>query len=265
MTHRRSRQLDRAVREYQRENPGITREQARAAVAARTSQAPARLPSAPRPRPGEALPGYIQRVAAALGVQRHRAMELLGLQPGASATRRLDELSGSLPDHSVRALVAATGMTPAQARALTAPLPARPDLDAVRRITEANFAAGHFRRGGAGKTSTSLDLTAVSLALAQRANMIDLDSPGAPSETGTDPRELARLLAETSTRPLLIDTDPPATSHRPLAPLLLGDTSSPFIGQPLLAQYPAGPDRVDEILTGLGTGQGADAAATPRE
>ncbi|MGW1290732.1 TniQ family protein, partial [Streptomyces sp. NPDC002586] len=76
-------------------------------------------PVRPLPHPGETLPGYVERVAAATGTHRHRAMELLGLAPGTSATQRLTDLTrGQLPDDAVHALVAATGMTPAQARAL---------------------------------------------------------------------------------------------------------------------------------------------------
>ncbi|MER5988067.1 hypothetical protein [Streptomyces sp. NPDC001787] len=130
----------------------------------------------------------MKRVAAAAGVQQHRAMELLGLEPGTSATDRLDNLAAGLPDHTVRALAAATGMTGDQARALTAPRSARPDLEAVRRITEANSATGHHRRGGEGKTSPSPELSAaLSLVFAERARMIDLDGAGP---------EQARLLAE---------------------------------------------------------------------
>ncbi len=152
MTNPRNRQQDRAVRAYQRAHPGITLEQARQAVAARSGRQPglpARIPAAPLPRPAERLDGYVQRVAAAAGVQRHRAMELLGLQPGTSATERLAELTAHLPEPTVRALCAATDMTPAQVRALTAPPAAHPDVEAVRPM----FAAGYFRRGGPGKTS----------------------------------------------------------------------------------------------------------------
>ncbi|MET9779181.1 hypothetical protein ABZ023_33885, partial [Streptomyces sp. NPDC006367] len=158
MTNRRTRQFDRAVREYQRTHPGTTLPEAREAVAARAaarppSGRPARIPGAPLPRPGESLDGYTKRVAAAAGVHRHRAMELLGLAPGSSATRRLAELTrGPLPDDAVRALVAATGMTPAQARAL-----------APSQILVVDEAAGLARQvldekliqhGGDGKTRT---------------------------------------------------------------------------------------------------------------
>ncbi|MET8768212.1 MULTISPECIES: hypothetical protein [unclassified Streptomyces] len=233
MTNPRHRELDRAVRAYKRAHRGITLEQARKAVADRARWQPglpARIPGVPLPRLTERLEGYVQRVAAAAGVQRHRAMELLGLAPGTSATARLDELAaGPLPETAVKALVAATGMTAAQARALTAPRSARPNLDAVRRVTEANFAAGHFRRGGAGKTSSSLSAV---LAPTHRARLIDLD--------GSGPQLAGLLAAADAPRPLLIDTDPAPTPRQALAPLLLGDTSSPFIGQPLLAPYPDG-------------------------
>ncbi|QCX82137.1 hypothetical protein C9F11_42785 (plasmid) [Streptomyces sp. YIM 121038] len=167
------------MRAYKRSHPGITLDQARQAVAARSAAPvlPARIPGAPLPHPAERLEGYVQRVAAAIGVQRHRAMELLGLQPGTSATDRLDHLAAApLPDDTVQALTAVTGMTAEQARALTAPR-ARPDLETVRRITEHNFAAGHYHRGGEGKTTTSGTLSgALSLHFAERARMIDLDT-----------------------------------------------------------------------------------------
>lgn len=232
MTNPRNRQQDRAMRAHKRANPHLTSDQVRRAVAARTDQhtLPDRIPGAPLPRPAERLESYVRRVAAAAGVQLHRAMELLGLQPGISATERLDQLTDGLPGHTVTALISATGMTADQARALTAPVQ-RPDLGTVRRITEANSAAGHHRRGGEGKTSTSRELSAaLSLVFAERARMIDLDGPGP---------ELARLLAEAGgPRPLLTDTAPPPKPRQALAPLLLGDTSSPFIGQLLPAANP---------------------------
>ncbi|MEU6184018.1 hypothetical protein [Streptomyces coeruleorubidus] len=266
MTNPRNRELDRAVREYKREHPGITLEQARRAVAARAGRqqhVPDRIPGAPLPRPAERLEGYVQRVAAAAGVQRHRAMVLLGLEPGRSATERLDQLTrGRLPERAVRALVAATGMTADQARALPAPLPARPDLQAVRRVTEEALAAGHFRRGGADKTSASVDLAAaLSLASAKRANMIDLDLPGAPDDASLDAHELVRLLAEASSRrPLLFDLPGnglyPAFQRPPITDLdWPADAAWP----------PADPEAVDEILTSLGTGPGSDTATPAHE
>ncbi|WP_051853130.1 hypothetical protein [Streptomyces aureocirculatus] len=67
-----------------------------------------------------------------------------------------------------------------QARAQTA----RPDLGAVRRITELNFAAGHYQRGGTGKTATAPGELAAALALvfARRARMTDTAVPGAPHD-----------------------------------------------------------------------------------
>ncbi|GGV50729.1 hypothetical protein [Streptomyces spectabilis] len=113
MTDPRNREQQRAVRAYKRAHPHVTLDQARQAVAARSVQQdlPAPIPGAPLPLPAERLEGYVQHVAATVGVQRHHAMELLGLQPGTSATDRLDELTGGpLPDHTVKALTAATGM-----------------------------------------------------------------------------------------------------------------------------------------------------------
>lgn len=183
MTDRRTRQFTRAVRAYQRQHPRTTLEQAREAVAARSGQSgarPDRLPHAPLPRPGERLPGYVQRVAGALDTHRHRAMELLGLQPGASATRRLAELADGLPDDVVSALCAATGMTPAQARALTAPpagigTAAAAAYEALRRTSEDVLDSKMIRPGGEGKTRTSSAL-AMGLALRDpRVRLIDTD------------------------------------------------------------------------------------------
>ncbi|MEU2357678.1 hypothetical protein ABZ599_32685 [Streptomyces misionensis] len=291
MTNPRSRALDRAVRAYKRAHPGITLDQARAAVAARSGRQPglpARIPAAPLPRPAERLEGYIQRVAAAVGVQQHRAMELLGLQPGTSATARLDQLAaGPLPDDTVRALVAATGMTAAQARALTAPRPARPDLETVRRMTEAYFAAGYFRRGGEGKTSSSGDLAAaLARTFAQRAHMTDqdtqhtLDQPGPASDledlarrlleekqiqtggagkTRTDARDFARLLAETSGRPLRFDL--PANELHPAAyrPILVDPWPADDVRPPI------DPEVLEEVAQALGIGKDTGPGAPPHE
>ncbi|WP_019061600.1 hypothetical protein [Streptomyces prunicolor] len=278
MTNPRNREQDRAVRQYKRDHPGITLDQARQAVAARSGQQslPARIPAAPLPRPAERLEGYIQRVAATAGVQRHRAMELLGLAPGTSATERLDELAaGPLPDHAVQALVAATGMTADQARALTTPLPARPDLATVRRMTETPFTAGHFRRGGEGKTSTSTDLAAaLSLAFAQQANMTDLDPLITPGEPPTDAHELARLLAEARQRPLLIDTDPArdltwtSPASTPVHELLQTPYTPVFVDldRPTdTVRPPIDPEVFDEVAKALGIEQDTDTDAPPRE
>jgi hypothetical protein len=234
MTNRRNREHDRAVRQYKREHPGVTRDEAHAAVAARSGRQPslpARIPAAPLPRPAERLEGYIQRVAAATGVQRHRAMELLGLAPGASATERLDELAaGPLPDDTVQALVAATGMTADQARALTMPLQRRPDLEAVRRMTEAAFAAGHFRRGGEGKTRT-------------------------------DAGDLARLLAETNgPRPLLFDLPVNELRQAPYRPVFV-DLDWPADAP----RPPIAPEVFDEVAKALGIEPDAATHAPPRK
>ncbi|WP_070015335.1 TniQ family protein [Streptomyces nanshensis] len=188
MTDRNNRAYTRAVRDYRLAHPGTSLRQAREAVAASSSRGglPARLPAAPQPQPGEALTGYVKRAAGALGVGRHRAMELLGLQPGTSAARRLAELERelergeTLPDETVRALCAATGMTPAQAHTLTEtttpppslPEPATLDLETVRRHQNQK----NFRPGGRGKTTTSLSaILAAGRALHPRTQLIDID------------------------------------------------------------------------------------------
>ncbi|MER0476792.1 hypothetical protein ABR737_00205 [Streptomyces sp. Edi2] len=236
MTHRRNRQQDRAVRAYKRAHPGITLDQARQAVAARTGlqqDLPPRIPAAPLPRPTETLADYIKRVAAAAGVQRHQAMELLGLKPGTSATQRLDELTrGRLPDHTVRALTAATGMTPDQAHTLAAPRTAHPDEEAVRRTVEGNAIvnAKSFRRGGEGKTST-------------------------------DTRDLARLLAETSgPQPLPFDLPSNELRPAPYRPVIVDlnwptDTATP----------PIDPDVFDEVAKALGIEQNTNTDTPPHK
>lgn len=262
MTHRRDRQHDRAVREYQRTHPNTTLEKARQAVTARASRQqarPARIPSAPLPRPGEALPGYVKRVAAAVGVHRHRAMELLGLRPGTSATERLAELTrGRLPDDAVRALVAATGMTPAQAHALTNPptpigTAAAAAYEALRRTSEEVLNSKVIQPGGRGKTSTSMALIA-EWALRHPGVQLNDTSirPGGNGETVTDAPALARLLAGSDTpRPLLIDTDPPRSLDWPgpaLTHAFPVDLPWPADGHP----FPVDPDLADEILKELG-------------
>ncbi|MFI1259046.1 TniQ family protein [Streptomyces netropsis] len=219
MTNPRNRQVARDVRKYQREHPGSTLDEAREAVAARAGRQqglPARIPGAPLPRPAETLAGYVQRVAAAVGVQRHRAMELLGLEPGTSASERLDELTAALPDRTVRALCAATGMTTAQARALTASVSAPNGAPALGEVLNSKL----IQPGGKGKTRT--------------------DAPA-----------LARLLARESQRPFLIDTDPPRSLNWPGPALyqpVLVDLPWPADGE----TPPADPRLVDEIFKELG-------------
>lgn len=233
MTNPRNREQNRAVRAYQRAHPGTTLDQARTAVADRSGQQPGlpgQIPGAPLPRPAERLDDYVQRVAAAAGVQRHRAMELLGLQPGTSATERLDHLAAGLPDHTVQALVAATGMTADQARALTAPLTAAgriPDLENLaRRLLEDK----HLRPGGAGKTRT--------------------DAP-----------ELARLLAEThGSRVLPVDLPVHELFPSPYRPAIV-DLDWPFDAP----RPPIDPKVYDEVAKALGIGQDTDTDAPRHE
>ncbi|MER6125354.1 hypothetical protein ABT173_22515 [Streptomyces sp. NPDC001795] len=270
MTNRRTREFDRAVRAYRRQHPYTTLEQARAAVTARASQqaTPARIPAAPLPRPAETLPGYIRRVAAATNTQRHQAMELLGLKPGTSATRRLAELTrGRLPDDAVQALVAATGMTPAQAHALAPPThigtAAAAAYDALRRTSREIVSSKTIRPGGQGKTRTSAGLV---LEWARRQGIQLNETPLPPSDgkTVADAPALARLLALSSdtNRPLLIDTDPPRSLDWPgpaLTHTFPFDLPWPAGDRPL----PTDPRIVDEILKELGIGQEADADTPP--
>ncbi|MFJ5952588.1 hypothetical protein [Streptomyces noursei] len=235
MTNPRNREQDRAVRAYKRAHPGITLDQARQAVADRAGRQPglpARIPAAPLPHPAERLDAYVKRVAAAAGVQRHRAMELLGLEPGTSATERLDHLAaGPLPDNAVQALVAATGMTADQARALTAPHTAAagglPDRENLARQL---LADKHRQRGGTGKTRT-------------------------------DARDLARLLAEASglrTLPIgLPSTDHDRTSYRPV----IVDLDWPAD----ITRPPIDPEVFGTVAKALGIGQDTDADRQPHK
>ncbi|MFF4933432.1 hypothetical protein ACFY2H_31755 [Streptomyces griseofuscus] len=207
MTDPRNREHNRAVRAYQRAHPGTTLDQARQAVTARSGRRPGlpgRIPGAPLPRPAERLDDYVQRVAAAAGVQRHRAMELLGLEPGASATERLDDLAAGLPDDTVRALVAATGMTAGQARALTAPYAAGriPDLENLARQL---LLDKHVRPGGAGKTRTDAAGFARLLAQTYGPRVLPVDLP-------------VHELFPAPYRPAIVDLDWPFDTPRPVDP-----------------------------------------------
>ncbi|WP_327309820.1 hypothetical protein OG730_41795 (plasmid) [Streptomyces sp. NBC_01298] len=227
MTNPGKREQSRAVRAYQREHPGMSLDEARKAVAARAGRRlrlPDRIPAAPLPRPGERLEGYVRRVAARLGVQQHRAMELLGLEPGTSASQRLEELDAGLPERTVRALCAATGMALVQARGLSGPASVAndvSDLQARARQVLGVLDAKSFRRGGQDKTTTE-----------------------AP--------ELARLLAQSGgQRILMMDMDPPQSLGWPSPALddpFLVDLPWPADGRRL----PAAGDLVDNVLTELG-------------
>lgn len=223
MTHRNRREQDRAVRAYKRTHPGITLEQARRAIAARAEQQqglPARIPAAPLPQPAERLDAYVQRVAAAAGVQRHRAMELLGLVPGTSATDRLDDLAADLPDHTLRALVAATGMSPEQARALAAPPTAVGRIPDLENLARQLLDEKDIRPGGTGKTSTDAGYLARLLAEAERPRVLPFDLPA------------SNLV---SYRQVIVDLDWPFSDSRP----------------------PIDPDVFDEVAQALGIGQDA--------
>ncbi|MFD7342266.1 TniQ family protein [Streptomyces violascens] len=201
MTNPRRREQDRAVRAYKRAHPDITLDQARAAVAARSGQRPglpSRIAGVPLPRPGERLEGYVKRVAVAAGVQRHRAMELLGLEPGASATERLDQLTDGLSDAAVKSLVAATGMTPQQARALTAPYVAGSQFAELEAAARQHLGEKYFRRGGADKTRTG----AAELAglLFEADERLRLPLP---------PGQLASEALSGAYRPVIVDPDWP--------------------------------------------------------
>ncbi|MFF8994506.1 hypothetical protein ACF09H_32200 [Streptomyces sp. NPDC014983] len=229
MTDPRNREHSRAVRAYQRAHPGTTLDQARRAVAARSGRQPGlpdRIPGAPLPRPAERLDDYVQRVAAAAGVQRHRAMELLGLEPGTSATERLDDLAEGLPDHTVQALVAATGMTAGQARALTAPHTAAGRAPELENLARRLLQDKHLRPGGAGKTRTDAAGLARLLAQTYGPRVLPVDLP------------VHELLAAPY-RPAIVDLDWPFDAPRP----------------------PVDPEAFDEVATALGVGQdsGTDA------
>ncbi|WP_431985268.1 hypothetical protein [Streptomyces qinglanensis] len=221
MTDPRNRENNRAVRAYQRTHPGTTLDQARRAVAARAGRRPGlprRIPGAPLPRPAERLDGYVQRVAAAAGVQRHRAMELLGLEPGASATARLDDLADGLDEHTVRALVAATGMTAHQARALAAPPTAARQIPELENLARRLLQDTHLRPGGAGKTRTGAG-------------------------------EFARLLATYGPRVLPVDLPVNELLAGPYRPAIV-DLDWPFD-----TPRPVDPEVFDEVATALGIGQ----------
>lgn len=183
-------------------------------------------------------------------------MELLGLEPGTSATDRLDDLADGLDDHTVRALVAATGMTAGQARALATPPTAADRIPHLEDLARRLLAEKHIQPGGAGKTSTRGLSAAVALVFAQRAGMIKPDEsaqepahlledqhiqPGGTGKTRTDTADFARLLSQTSGqrvlpfdlpasqldsyRPVIVDLDWPFDSPRPVDPAVFDEVS----------------------------------------
>ncbi len=222
MTDPRNREHNRAVRAYQRSHPGTSLDQARRAVAARAGRRPGlpgRIPGAPLPRPAERLDGYVQRVAAAAGVQRHRAMELLGLEPGASATARLDDLADGLDEHTVRALVAATGMTAGQARALATPHPAAGRIPKLENLARRLLQDMDLRPGGAGKTRTDAAGFARLLAQTYGPRVAPVDLP------------VHELLAGPY-RPAIVDLDWPFDAPRPVDPAVFAEVATALgIGQ----------------------------------
>ncbi len=229
MTDPRNREHNRAVRAYQRARPGTTLDQARRAVAARSGRQPALpapIPGAPLPRPAERLGDYVQRVAAAAGVQRHRAMELLGLEPGTSAGERLDDLA----DDTVQALVAATGMTPEQARALAIPLTAAGRIPDLENLARQLLQDKHVRPGGAGKTRTDAADFARLLAETYGPRVLPVDLP------------VHELLAGPY-RPAIVDLEWPSDAPRP----------------------PVGPEAFDEVTKALGIGQDSETDAPRHE
>ncbi|MFB7836138.1 hypothetical protein [Streptomyces sp. NPDC056056] len=239
MTNPAKRQQSRAVRAYQREHPGTSLDEAREAVAARAGRQhrlPDRIPAAPLPRPGERLEGYVRRVAASLGIQQHRAMERLGLEPGTSASQRLSELDAGLPERAVRALCAATGMAPVQARALSRPASAAnesSDLETLARSALGLLDAKAFRRGGKDKTT--------------------MEAP-----------ELGRLLAKSDgQRVLMVDMDPPRSlgwGSPALAHPFIIDVPWSVDGRPL----PVADNLIDNILEELGITPGRQAEQPER-
>ncbi|MFD7556498.1 TniQ family protein [Streptomyces sp. NPDC059835] len=263
MTDRRNRQFDRAVRDYQRAHPGTTLPQAREIVAARAGRQdlPDRIPAAPLPKPGETLAGYIKRVAAAAGVHRHRAMELLGLEPGTSATARLDELTAGLPETVVRALCAATGMTSDQAHALTAPTPA---ADRLPTLAEQALQLASYRPRH-GKTSTSMLNTTALLAARMAGLRIDVQRGGEDKTTADASPAIEHLLGPGAQRAVLVDTDPPGNLDwaRPApaseyTPVLI-DTPWPSDGKPL----PTDPALFDTVARELGVDLEAQPSKKP--
>ncbi|GGR64108.1 TniQ family protein [Streptomyces aurantiogriseus] len=123
MTSTGERELDRAIRQYQLDHPGTSLSAARRAIERRVAESapmPRRLAIVPVPHDGESLASWVDRVAADNLVGRHQMMELLGLEPGSSAARRLRQLSEHLPERTAERLYAATGIKAEQARAMAA-------------------------------------------------------------------------------------------------------------------------------------------------
>lgn len=124
MTRSNDRARDRAIRQYQKDHPGMSLSDARRAVqrAAEQEQSPMprRLPAVPVPVPGQSLESWVDKVAAHYEIGRHQAMDALGLEPGGSAAGRLRELAVDMPERTVERLCAATGIDAEEARAMAA-------------------------------------------------------------------------------------------------------------------------------------------------
>ncbi|MFE4309186.1 hypothetical protein ACFRR6_24415 [Streptomyces sp. NPDC056891] len=151
-------------------------------------------------------------------------MELLGLEPDTSASQRLKELDAGLPERTVRALCAATGMTPVQAQCLSAPVSVASEVSGLESRTQQVLGvldAKSFRRGGQDKTTTEAPM-------------------------------LARLVAQSGEhRVLMLDMDPPRSLGQPGPALddpVIVDLPWPADGR----GFPAAGDLVDSILKELG-------------
>ena len=240
MTDPKNRAAQRAVRQYQRNNPGTTLREARDAVAARAGEQdalPEPIAGCPSPAPGEQLAPYVRRVADQLGIGRHRAMELLGLEPGDSASARLDELAGGLDERTLRKLQAATGRTGELVWLALGELKTGTAAELFPRI----------RRGGQDKTRLTVNLAATLAQHGQRALLVDLDHQ--PGALPWAPREAVGEPASTVLPPLFLDL-PPALPVLPVVDevweLLTAAETARLVRASevaLLVRQPAGPRR----------------------
>ncbi|MFE2639462.1 TniQ family protein [Streptomyces scopuliridis] len=271
MTNSSSRERDRAVRNYVKDHPGISLADARRAVARRaceTTPLPRPLPDVVEPAHGESLKSWIDRVAAQHRIQRHAAMDALGLEPGSSATERLRELAGGMSDHTVARVSAATGLSADRARAMAAvgteqpgaegePEPAvslreigpQEDESAAAFARQPGTRGDNVSRGAADRLSALLGM---SPSEARAFMSIEAGGPKTMPPKTTATIDLSAGLAQWGNRVLLFDVDSP---QRPLPSgfsTVLVDT--PWTDSPMPVPQPVW----DQALADLGLRDGAE-------
>lgn len=232
MTNRSNRERDRAIRKYMKDHPGISLADARRTITRRaceTTPAPQPLPDVVEPAHGESLKSWVDRVAAQHGIQRHEAMDALGLEPGSSAAERLRELAGGMSDRTVARVVAATGLSADRARAMAAVRTEQPGVGGEPEPTAAQrevpgpqadestaaFARQPGTRGDSASQGAPDSLSAVlGMSPSEARTFMSIEAGGAktmpPKTTATI--DLTAGLAQLGNRVLTFDLDSPRRS-----------------------------------------------------